>query len=193
MRQKTARIAIIAACALASCSCAAPGTRVGSIAISGTVIDRDSTTPVSLEVALAPDYGFSRLDLMMSEAEHPGQEKPPTIVEIVDGKFSHEFPPFAYHAVFFILPPIGPYPRHPPAPRFTVIFSNAPDEAYIVGFDRDIFRYEAYSRLSHKPIVRDTATWVIDSGEYVKLGAPDAPVWHLRLRASRRSAAQPGV
>jgi hypothetical protein len=183
---RTLRLAIVAVCAVAGLGCAAPGSRLARIAISGTVIERDAPIPISMEVALTPDYGFSRLDWMLSESKDRQQATPPVIVEIVDGQFSHQFPPFAYHGTFFMLPPIGFYPRHPPPPTFTVSFSDASSEAYVIGFDRGTFRYEAYNRVSRSPIARDRTSWVIANGEYVRLGTADTPVWHLRLHVSRR-------
>ena len=122
----------------------------------------------------------------MNGGEHGAHAQPPVTVAVVNGEFSYEFPPTLYHSAFFFLPPIGFYPRNPPPPTFMVSFSDAPNEAYIVGFDRRAFRYEVYSHLSRQPMAREDATWVIDSGEYVKLGTADRPVWHLRLQASRR-------
>jgi hypothetical protein len=180
------RLAIVAACALAGAGCAAPGSRLGRIAISGTVVGRDSGSPLSLEVTVPEDYGFSRLDLMLSEAGDGQRSSQPVTVEVVNGDFSHEFPPFVYHTTFFILPPIGPYPRHPPPPTFRLAFSDAPNEIYIVGYDKGAFRYEVYSHISRALIAREHASWVMTGGEYVKLGTDDTPVWHLRIQASRR-------
>lgn len=49
-----------------------------------------------------------------------------------DRQFSHRFPPLACHVSVWLLPPIGTFPRQPPAPVDFVAFSDTPGETYLV-------------------------------------------------------------
>jgi hypothetical protein len=87
-----------------------------------------------------------------------------------------------YHISFWLLPPLGPLPRHPPPPVFSVSFSATPDEVYLVGFDKGVFRYEVYSRSSRAHLEHDHASWFIEGGEYVRDRDSGHDRWVLRLR-----------
>jgi hypothetical protein len=54
------------------------------------------------------------------------------------GSFSHIFDPSIYHITFFLLPPLGAFPRQPPKPFYGV---HLPSRTYFVGYDHDHFDY----------------------------------------------------
>ena len=119
--------------ALLLSACAAPGSKIGRIALSGTVSESPSDS-LSLEVTLPKHYGLGGLDLIMSSPEDFGHKDQTVQVEVVEGRFSFQFPPLAYHATFWLLPPLGAFPKQPPEPAYFVRFSDTPDEVYLVGF-----------------------------------------------------------
>ncbi len=161
-------------------SCAVPGSSLGRIGISGAIV---SGKPLdSIQVTLPKSYGLGGLDLVMNKPEEFGNSDRTVIVRIVGGQFSYEFQPIVYHIAFWLLPPLGPFPRHPPTPFFTVAFSATPDEVYLMGFERGAFRYEVYSHSSHAHLAHDHASWIIESGEYVNEHEADHDRWVLRIR-----------
>ena len=160
--------------------CAAPGSALGRIGISGTIV---SGQPLeSMQVTLPKSYGLGGLDLLMNKPEDFGNTDRQVVVHVADGQFSYEFQPIVYHITFWLLPPLGPFPRHPPEPFFTVAFSSTPDELYLMGFEKGVFRYEVYRRSSHAHLAHDHASWIIETAGYVKEHVADHDRWVLRIR-----------
>jgi len=160
-------------------ACAAPGSALGRIGISGAVV---SDQPLdSIQVTLPKYYGLEGLDLVMNKPEDFGNTDRTVLIHVVGGQFSYEFQPIVYDIIFWLLPPLGPFPRHPPEPYFTVAFSGTPDEVYLIGFEKGTFRYKVYSRSSHAQLAHDRASWIIEKGEYVKEHGADHDRWVLRI------------
>lgn len=176
-------VTVIAALMLSAC--AAPGSSFGTIAFSGQV--EKAPERLALEVTLPKAYGLGELDLVMNEPEDFGHKDKTVHVEVADGTFSHEFEPLVYHVTFWLLPPLGPFPRHPPAPVYLVRFSDAPDEVYLVGMEDAAFRYEVYARATKEKMKHEDATWILDEGDYVSVEEDDTEVWHLKIKARPKS------
>jgi hypothetical protein len=174
--------------ALLLSACAAPGSKIGRIALSGTVSESPSDS-LSLEVTLPKHYGLGGLDLKMNSPEDFGHKDQTVQVEVVEGRFSFQFPPLAYHATFWLLPPLGAFPKQPPEPAYFVRFSDTPDEVYLVGFYRGSFKYKVFNRTSRQELKPEEATWSFSRGEYVPLEDGKTEVWNLRVEASRSKKA----
>jgi len=183
------RPAVILLCAALLGACAAPGSSIGRIAFSGHVVE--APEKLALEITLPKHYGLGGLDLVMNEPEDLGHKDKTINIEVAGGSFSHEFEPLVYHITFWLLPPLGAFPRHPPAPVYMVRFSNAPEEVYLVGMDSDNFRYEIYVRATRKTMEHEAATWLLQDGDYVSVETDDKEVWHLKIKAEPNQVLQP--
>ena len=95
--------------------CAAPGSALGRIALSGTV---ESTKPLVLKVTLPMEYGLSRLDLAFSDPNDFGHTDQRVDIDVDESEFHHEFPPVIYHILMWFIPPLGSYPKQPPEPQW---------------------------------------------------------------------------
>lgn len=182
-------LAVTLVAALLVSACAAPGSSIGRIAFSGQVAR--APEKLALEVTLPKHYGLGGLDLVMNEPEDFGHKDKTIKIEVTGGSFSHEFEPLVYHITFWLLPPLGGYPRHPPAPVYVVRFSDAPEEVYLVGMDDGAFRYEVYARATKEKIKHEEATWLLDEGDYVLVETDGKDVWHLKIKAKPNKALQP--
>jgi hypothetical protein len=170
-------------------SCAAPGSAIGRVAFSGIVVSGGSAAPVSLEATLPKHYGLGGLDLVMNTPEDFGHKDQTVTIEVKDGAFSFQFPPIVYHVAFWLLPPLGAFPKQPPEPAYFVRFSDTPEEIYLVGLDRGTFRYQVFSRSSRQELKHEEATWRFTRGDYVPVKDADGKVWHLRVEAARSNKA----
>jgi hypothetical protein len=77
---------------------------------------------------------------------------------------SIDYGPFVYHISFWLLPPLGAFPRHPPTPFFFALLPDAPDEVYLIGFPRGPVEYKVFERRSRQELSREKGTWVVVSG-----------------------------
>lgn len=170
-------------------SCAAPGSTIGRVALSGAIVTGGSAIPVSLEATLPKHYGLGGLDLVMNAPEDFGHKDQKVNIEVKDGTFSFQFPPVVYHVTVWLLPPLGAFPKQPPEPAYFVRFSDTPEEVYLVGLDRGTFKYQVFSRSSRQELKHEEATWSFTRGEYVPLKDVDGKVWHLKVQAERSNKA----
>lgn len=168
-------------CAALLSACAAPGSSIGRIAFSGHVTS--APDKLALEVTLPKHYGLGGLDLVLNAPEDFGRRDQTIRIDVQEGSFSHEFKPLVYHITFWLLPPSGAFPRHPPAPVYVVRFSDAPGEVYLIGMDGGDFRYEVYARDTRKKMKHEDATWLLHDGDYVSVESGDKDVWHLKIHA----------
>lgn len=178
------RTSIVVLAALLS-ACTIPRSTTGHVAFSGYVIGSSKSEQVSLDVTLPKNYGLGRLDLLVNTPEDFGHKDQTIRVQVVDGRFSVQFPPVDYHANVWFLPPIGASPKQPPKPTYSVSFSDASDEVYVVGFDRDSFKYRVFSRASGREITPDLASWVFTRGVYVPVRDGESEVWHVQVEVSK--------
>jgi hypothetical protein len=156
------RFVVTLACTALLGACAAPGSSIGRIAFSGQIAGVHDR--LSLEVTLPKHYGLGGLDLATRTPEDFGQNDKVVTVDVKDGAFSQEFGPIVYHVTFLLLPPLGAFPRHPPSPVYTVRFSNARKETYLIGMDGSNFRYEVYGTETRQKMKHEEAAWLLHVG-----------------------------
>ncbi|MBW2418760.1 MAG: hypothetical protein JRH19_09455 [Deltaproteobacteria bacterium] len=88
---------------------------------------------LDVEFILPASYGLGGLDLAMNEPEDFGhQDESFRIKTGGDGEFSLELGAHVYHVDCWILPPVGCFPRNPPAPFLLVRMPALRDEYYAV-------------------------------------------------------------
>lgn len=172
--------------------CAAPGSAIGRIGFSGNLDGVPLDRPVSLRVTLPKAYGLGGLDLVMNTAEDFGQKDQTIFIELKAGSFEYEFPPLVYHITFWLMPPLGAFPRQPPAPVFVVTFPDANNEIYLVGMDGDNFRYDVYKGTSREKLKHEAASWLIEHGDYTRREGEPA-VWFLRIKAKPNPVLRPMI
>jgi hypothetical protein len=180
---------LVVALVVAGTGCAAPGSKMGRLALSGTI---DATTPseanVRLAVTLPKTYGLGGLDRFFGKPEDYGHGDRTVRAEVSGKTFSVELPPIVYHVTMWLLPPLGAFPRRPPAPVYVVEISDAPTEVYLLGFERGQFAYRVFDRSSRVEKPRDQALWRLSGGEYVPVGEGQERVWHLRVTLSKSTS-----
>lgn len=145
----------------------------------------DPPKPLTIEVTLPKNYGLGGLDRAFGESEDYGSKNVTVTVPVSAGTFAIEFPPVAYHITFWLLPPLGAFPRHPPSPVYVASFSDAPHEVYLVGMNHDQFDYRVYDRTSRRQKPKSAATWSFVHGEYVPIESGKKKVWHLRIKITK--------
>ena len=175
-------------------SCAAPGSAIGRIGIKGEILSKDVKN-LKITFELPEDYGIGGLD----KPSYHKQEKPP--IELVvdkEGKFSGYYG-VIYHVTVFLLPPIGAKPEIAPKPKLVMArFSDSKDEFYVMGESQNGFEYFVYDHSSKAKeiwksgkvakISKDKASWIIESGNFVKKKNQkneDEWVIYLKIRKNR--------
>lgn len=175
-------VSILSLCA----GCAAPGSSGGLIAISGSIERPESETPLFLKAILPKEYGFSNLDLALSNPEDFGHLDQTVRIDVEGSEFTYTFPRVIYSALIWYIPPLGPDPKHPPPPWFYFAFSDAPNETYLIGMLRGEFKYRVFDKTIRQEIDASQASWKLGNAEYVPIpDHNDVEVWHLRFHADK--------
>jgi hypothetical protein len=159
-------------------SCAAPGSAIGRIGIKGEILSKDVKN-LKITFELPENYGIGGLD---KPSDHKHEKPPIEMVVDKEGKFSGYYGAI-YHVTVFLLPPLGAKPEIAPKPKFIYArFSDSKDELYIFfprmeesqdGFeyyvyDKSIKTKEAWKDGKVVKISKDKASWIIESGNFVK-------------------------
>jgi hypothetical protein len=115
--------------------CVAPGSSSGHLSVRGTLTS-DQGQPLAdqeLQLLLPAAYGLGGLDRVMHEPEEFGQHDQTfkTITE-PNGEFFFDLGARVYHRNVWLIPPLGGFPRYPPAPFVLVRVSSMPGEYYAV-------------------------------------------------------------
>lgn len=171
--------------ATVSSGCAAPGSAIGYLGFSGTVVSPNPKSPLTIEVTLPKHYGLGDLDHFFGKPEDYGHRDRTVTIPVSSGMFTVEFAPVIYHITFWLLPPLGAFPRNPPAPAYFVSFSDALDEVYLVGMNREQFEYRVFERASRRPKPKTEAVWTISDGSYLLVESGEKKVWHLRMKVTK--------
>jgi len=135
------RLCLVGAVSLLLVGCAAPGSSITRHCIRGTVVDSlgRGVPGQRVVIVLPASYGLGGLDTYFGRPEDYGHhDQRAMLTTDGSGNFCHLFDPCAYHITFFLLPPLGPFPRRPPKPVYGVHLSPC---TYVVGYDRDHFDY----------------------------------------------------
>jgi hypothetical protein len=115
--------------------CVAPGSSIGHLSIRGTLTaDRGQPLPnEELQFLLPAAYGLGGLDLVANKPEDFGhRDQIFTATSGLGGEFSCDLGAHVYHRNVWLFPPLGGFPRHPPAPFVLVRISSIPGEYYAV-------------------------------------------------------------
>ena len=129
------RTVVVGIIAATLSGCIAPGSAMGHLSIRGSLasVDGKPLANRELQLLLPAAYGLGGLDLVLTKPEDFGHQDHVFILRTgPDGKFSHDLGDRIYHMDFWLIPPLGGFPRHPPAPFFLVRAQDAPGEYYAV-------------------------------------------------------------
>jgi len=135
--QRTSLTRLIVALFAIAClhGCVAPGSSTGRLAVAGELVDPDGNAVADEEVqiVLPADYGLGGLDLVLNEPTDFKQEDQ-SFVLVTDsrGMFEQNLGYWVYHMDFWLLPPLGGFPKRPPPPLFLIRFPERGDEVYAV-------------------------------------------------------------
>ena len=115
--------------------CVAPGSSVGHLSIRGTLAS-DTGEPLAnreLQFLLPAAYGLGGFDLALNNPEDFGhQDHVFRVTTGPGGEFSYDLGNHVYHVGYWLIPPLGPIPRHPPAPFVLVRAAGIGGEYYAV-------------------------------------------------------------
>jgi hypothetical protein len=115
--------------------CVAPGSSSGHLSVRGTLTS-DQGQPLAneeLQLLLPAAYGLGGLDLVIHEPEDFGQhDQTFRATTELNGEFFFDLGTHVYHRNVWLFPPLGGFPRHPPAPFVLVRVTSMPGEYYAV-------------------------------------------------------------
>lgn len=135
---------------LAAEGCTVPVSRTAAISVSGELRSA-SGQPLpgkKVEITLPSDYGLNETDLTYGAASSYGhQNQQAVIMTDVLGSFAHAFHPVSYSTAFWVLPPLGSFPRKPPAPFFYVRLLDDPEQIYGIIVKPEETLYRVYKQL----------------------------------------------
>lgn len=126
---------IIVAVFFAPIGCALPGSAATQVVISGQLLDEQgrAQSGQTLEFTLPAEYGMSEIDHEHGSAEEFGRRSQRiTAVTDVLGSFSARFAPVDYSTAWWVLPPLGRFPRVPPDPMVLIRMLDSPSIWYQV-------------------------------------------------------------
>ena len=135
MRGRSARRSLLALLLLVGLQpgCIALGSSSGHLSVRGTLTS-DQGQPLAdevLQLLLPAAYGLGGHE--MNQPEDFGQrDQEFTTSTGPNGKFAFDLGTHIYHINFWLIPPLGAFPRHPPAPFVLVRIFNMPGEYYAV-------------------------------------------------------------
>lgn len=105
-----------------------------------------------LELILPASYGLNDIDQNHGKPEDYGHS-PQRINLSTDalGSFTHSFTPVSYSRALWIIPPLGSFPRKPPAPLFYLRLLNTPEEYYAILVEETQVTYTLYQGILGEP------------------------------------------
>lgn len=128
--------------------CAAPGSASGNLKIIGSLVS-DNDIPIAnrdIEFILPAAYGFGGFDLVMGSPEDFGHTDHRFMVTTdVNGEFEQDLGGRIYHIACWFLPPVGCYPKGPPAPFLLARFPDIEEEYYAIQSRDGKFKIYSYS------------------------------------------------
>ena len=132
---RLAGIATFSFLILFSGACVAPGSSMGRVAVTGQLIDPSgqAVADEEVQIVLPATYGLGGLDLVLKEPSEFGRND--QLFELVtnaEGRFEQDLGVQVYHMSFWILPPLGGFPKRPPAPFVLLRFPERGEEIYAV-------------------------------------------------------------
>lgn len=150
--------------------CAAPGSAITQLHVRGQIID-DKGQPAAREtiVLMRPAaYGLAGLDAKWGKAEDYGHRDNVVSVKTdEDGKFEQAFAPNTYSVTFWILPPLGGFPRKPPYPFFCLRTPKQTNDFWSLWMKDSGLETRAIERGNRIPQVQSLAEPADFSGELI--------------------------
>ncbi len=118
-----------------SAGCVAPGSSIGRISVAGEIVSKNGE-PVpneKIEIVLPAAYGLGGLDKYFGEPEDYGNRTQTyDLTTGPNGKFAQPLGEHVYHISFWLLPPLGGFPRRPPPPFLLIRLPDRGDEVYAI-------------------------------------------------------------
>lgn len=116
-------------------ACVAPGSSMGRVVVSGQLFDPSgqAVADEEVQIVLPATYGLGGLDSVLNGPSDFGRDD--QLFELVtntEGRFEQDLGVQVYHMSFWILPPLGGFPRRPPAPFVLLRFPERGEEIYAV-------------------------------------------------------------
>jgi hypothetical protein len=115
--------------------CVAAGSSSGRLTVRGTLTSNQGQPLANeeLQLLLPAAYGLGGLDLVTHEPEDFGQHDQifKTTTER-NGAFLFDLGTRIYHINFWLIPPLGGFPRHPPTPFVLLRVTSMPGEYYAI-------------------------------------------------------------
>ena len=115
--------------------CVAPGSSIGNVWVRGEVMS-EARAPLpeqKVHMLLPATYGLGGLDLVLNQPGDFGQEDEWFVLRTDEnGQFEQDLGTRVYHVSCWILPPVGCYPKAPPAPFVVLRIAAAPDQVYAI-------------------------------------------------------------
>lgn len=154
-------------CALTGC--AAPGSMMGKVELSGMITDSQSLQDLKVKVVLPETYGLGGLDRFFGKPSDYGNTDHVGVVGVNEkGEFDIAFGPIVYHAAFWLIPPLGFQPKYPPDPFLAIGVSDSPDQVYLVQKKWGKIVYEVWDVAAKTRIPIEKASWRITDGSIEK-------------------------
>ena len=134
-RVRTVEAALLVVLVAPLAGCIAPGSAIGHLSIRGS-LQTASGRPLperEVQFLLPRAYGLGGLDLVLGDPEDFGhRDRSFSVVTDANGEFSHDLGKQIHHITFWLVPPLGGFPRHPPPPFLLVRVPSFPGEYYAV-------------------------------------------------------------
>ena len=127
---------------LAASGCAVPGNGVGKVSLAAQLVTDDgSGVPNERVDVILEDRGG-----LLWESSEPEGDQHVRLTTDAAGRFTHSFHPTPYSKIFWLLPPLGGFPRRPPDPVFLLRLSRDPDRYYEFVVAKDKAEYKVFDR-----------------------------------------------
>lgn len=115
--------------------CAAPGSAIGLLSVEGN-LSSENGEPLKnqkIEFILPASYGFGGLDLVMNQPKDFGhKDQKIDVTTDSEGNFKQELGGTFYHVDCWLFPPVGCYPKAPPAPFVLARIDESSEEYYAI-------------------------------------------------------------
>ncbi len=123
-------------------SCSYPNSKLTNISINGLLIDNNGQpiTNKTVEVILPASYGLKEIDKELNYGSNR-RDSSAKIRTDATGNFNYTFNKVHYNTAFWFLPPLGNFPKEPPAPSFLIKFFDTENTIYSLGWSDDKLNY----------------------------------------------------
>ena len=123
-------------------SCSLPNSKLTNISINGLLIDNNGQAIANklVEVTLPASYGLKEIDKELNYASNR-TDSSAKIRTDATGNFNYTFNKVHYNTALWFLPPLGNFPKQPPAPSFLIKFFDAENTIYSLGWNNDKLNY----------------------------------------------------